>query len=376
MAEVLRSYVLGAWHTPSDEGRPLYDAVTGSRGRPGIVGGHRLRGAMLDYARARRRPGAARADLPPAGRAAQGAGRAPAPRAPRGALRRSPPAPAPPAGLDVRHRRRHRRAVQPTPARAAASCPTPPCSSTAPVEPLGKDGTFVGQHIYTPRHGRRGADQRVQLPGLGDAGEARPGLPGRRADAGQARLARRPTWPSRLVELIVASGLLPEGSLQLVAAARGGLLDLLTEQDTVAFTGSASTAATCAPHPSVLHERRAVQLRGRLAELLRPRPRRPRRATAEFDLYVRQLVTEMTVKAGQKCTAIRRALVPATHRRRRHRGVPARIATRSGSATPPRTASRMGALVGLAQRDEVRKDLEALAGAADGSCSATPTIST
>ncbi|WP_127172309.1 aldehyde dehydrogenase family protein, partial [Xanthomonas perforans] len=108
---------------------------------------------------------------------------------------------------------------------------------------------------------------------------------------------------------IIVSGLLPEGSVQLLSGSARGLLDHLGGQDSVAFTGSADTAATLRAHPNVVGKgvhfnAEADSLNASiLGEDAVP-------GTPEFDLYVKQLVTEMTVKAGQKCTAIRRALVP------------------------------------------------------------------
>src|SRR5207248_4890613 len=116
---------------------------------------------------------------------------------------------------------------------------------------------------------------------------------------------------ARLVELIAASGLLPEGSLQLVCGGAGDLLDHLGEQDLVAFTGSDATARTLRAHPAVVA--RSVRFNAE-ADSLNCSILGPDAGpgTPEFDLFVKQLVTEMTVKAGQKCTAIRRAFVPAS----------------------------------------------------------------
>src|SRR5205823_9403135 len=117
---------------------------------------------------------------------------------------------------------------------------------------------------------------------------------------------------ARLAELIIESGILPEGSLQFVAGSVGDLLDHVTEQDLVSFTGSASTAQRLRTHPAIV--RNSVRFNAE-ADSLNCSILGPDAApgTPEFDLYVKQLVTEMTVKAGQKCTAIRRAFVPAGH---------------------------------------------------------------
>ena len=159
---------------------------------------------------------------------------------------------------------------------------------------------------------------------------------------------------ARLVELIVDSGLLPEGSIQLVCGGVGDLFDHLGEQDLVSFTGSAATAQQLRAHPAIVGAVRAVQRRGGLAELLDPRPEAGP-GTPEFDLYVRQLVTEMTVKAGQKCTAIRRALVPAALADQVAEAARDRLA-KVVVGNPAEEGVRMGALAGLssARRCAVR----------------------
>src|SRR5262249_42125914 len=159
-------------------------------------------------------------------------------------------------------------------------------------------------------------------------------------------------------------GLLPDGSLQLVCGSAGDLLDHLGEQDLVAFTGSAQTARTLRAHPAVVA--RSVPFNAE-ADSLNCSILGPDAApgTAEFDLYVKQLVTEMTVKAGQKCTAIRRAIVPASMIDAVAEAASARLA-KVVVGNPADESVRMGALASLDQRDEVRRSLKALldAGAA------------
>ena len=119
-----------------------------------------------------------------------------------------------------------------------------------------------------------------------------------------------------VVRRIIESGLLPEGSLQLLCGSPAGLLEELGAQDSVAFTGSAATGAHLRQHPAVLHG--GVRL-GIEADSLNCSILGPDVTTddPEFDLFVKAVVTEMTVKAGQKCTAIRRTIVPGRDRRRR-----------------------------------------------------------
>ena len=146
--------------------------------------------------------------------------------------------------------------------------------------------------------------------------------------------------------------------MQFVAGSLGDTLDHLTGQDLVGFTGSASTAATLRAHPGVVRNGVRFSAEADSLNLLGARAPTPRPGTPEFDLYVGQLVTEMTVKAGQKCTAIRRAFVPAEHVDAVVEAVSAKLARRSPSAT--RATARMGALAGLEQREEVRRGIKAL----------------
>ena len=260
---MLRSYVQGAWHTAADEGRPLHDAVTGEEIARISSAGVDMAG-VLEHGRRVGGPALRELTFHQRAGAAQGARRAPA-RAPRRALRGLRAHRRHARRLEVRRRRRHRRAARLRDARAARELPNDTVYVDGAVEPLGRGGTFVGQHICTPAARGRGAGQRVQLPGLGAAGEVRARVPGRRADAWSSRPARRRSSPRRLVELIVESGLLPEGTLQLVAGGVGDLFDHLTEQDLVSFTGSASTAADAAHAPGD---------RGRAASGSPPRPTR------------------------------------------------------------------------------------------------------
>ncbi|HEY7815317.1 MAG TPA: phenylacetic acid degradation bifunctional protein PaaZ [Nakamurella sp.] len=231
-----------------------------------------------------------------------------------------------------------------------------------PVERLGRKGHFVGQHIYTPRRGIALQINAFNFPVWGMLEKLGPAFL-----AGVPTVVKPASQTSYLAQAVVAeiiaSGLIPEGSLQLVAGGSRGLLDPLDEQDTVAFTGSASTAAALRAHPRVLTG--GVRFSSEADSLnfsvlggdVAP-------GSVEFDLYVRQLVTEMTAKAGQKCTAIRRALVPEPMVGAVIDAVQARIADKVRVGNPAAKDVTMGALVGLAQRDEVRRNLEALAGAA------------
>jgi oxepin-CoA hydrolase/3-oxo-5,6-dehydrosuberyl-CoA semialdehyde dehydrogenase len=350
---VLESYVGGSWFAPSD-GSPVHDAVTGEE----VV---RVSSAGVDFAAAldhgRRVGGPALRDLTFHQRAA---------------LCKA-------IGLMLRE---HRDELYALSARTGATLgdsrfdvdggigvllsyaskakrelPNDPFHVEGAVEPLGKGGTFVGQHVLTPRLGVAVQVNAFNFPVWGPLEKLAPAL-----IAGVPSLIKPATQTAylteRLVRLIVGSGLLPEGAIQFVAGGAGDLLEHLDEQDMLSFTGSAATAAKLRTHPNVVA--RAVRFNAE-ADSLNCSVLGPDAVpgTAEFDLFVEALVTEMTVKVGQKCTAIRRALVPAALMD----VVTDAVNTRLGKVVvgnPANPDVRMGALVGLEQREEVRRSVKAL----------------
>jgi oxepin-CoA hydrolase/3-oxo-5,6-dehydrosuberyl-CoA semialdehyde dehydrogenase len=228
-------------------------------------------------------------------------------------------------------------------------------------EQLGRGGQFLGQHLLTPRLGVAVQVNAFNFPVWGPLGKLAPAL-----IAGVPSLVKPASQTgyltARLVELIVESGLLPDGALQLVSGSAGDLLDHLTEQDLLSFTGSASTAQRLRSHPNVVA--RSVRFNAE-ADSLNMSVLGPDAApgTPAFDRYVTQLVTEMTVKAGQKCTAIRRALVPLA----RTGDVTEAVAERLAAVVvgnPADASVAMGPLASLGQREEVRRSLKALEAAA------------
>jgi oxepin-CoA hydrolase/3-oxo-5,6-dehydrosuberyl-CoA semialdehyde dehydrogenase len=219
-----------------------------------------------------------------------------------------------------------------------------------PVEGLSKGGSFVGQHVCVPLEGVAVHINAFNFPVWGMLEKLAPALLG-----GVPALVKPATVTSYLTELvvrrIVESGLLPPGALQLVCGGVGDLFDHLGCQDVVSFTGSATTAAKLRTHPSVVrHAVRFVAETDSLNSSILGPDAGPE--TPEFGLYVQEVAREMTVKAGQKCTAIRKALVP-----RRFLGefVAALQAKLAGTVVgDPRTPGvGMGPLASLAQRDEV-----------------------
>ena len=225
------------------------------------------------------------------------------------------------------------------------------------IEPLGKGGTFLGQHIWTPLQGVAVQINAFNFPVWGPLEKLAPAFL-----AGVPSLIK-PASPTayithRLVELIVESGLLPDGTLQLITGSAGDLLDHLTEQDLVGFTGSAGTARKLRTHPGVVAN--GVRFTGE-ADSLNCSILGPDAVpgTPEFDLFVKSLTTEMTVKAGQKCTAIRRAIVPNSLLDAVGEAASARLA-KVVVGNPGDPTVRMGALAGLEQREDVRRSLKAL----------------
>jgi oxepin-CoA hydrolase / 3-oxo-5,6-dehydrosuberyl-CoA semialdehyde dehydrogenase len=350
----LRSYVGGAWVDPADEGRPVLDAVTGEEVARVSSAGIDF-DAALQYGRATGGPALRELTFHQ-----------------RAALLKS-------LGLMLRE---HRQELYALSARTGATLgdskfdidggigvllsyaskarrelPNDVVLAEGAVEPLGKGGTFVGQHILSPLRGVAVQINAFNFPVWGPLEKFAPAF-----IAGVPSLVKPATQTAyltaRLVELMAGSGLLPPGSLQLICGSASGLLDHLREQDLVSFTGSAATARQLRAHPAIVG--RSVRFNAE-ADSLNCSILGPDAVagTPEFDLYVRQLVTEMTVKAGQKCTAIRRAFVPAAVAGQVDEAVRDRLA-KVVVGSPAEEDVRMGALASLEQREEVRRSVKAL----------------
>jgi oxepin-CoA hydrolase/3-oxo-5,6-dehydrosuberyl-CoA semialdehyde dehydrogenase len=230
------------------------------------------------------------------------------------------------------------------------------------IEGLSKGGSFIGQHILSPLHGVAVFINAFNFPCWGLLEKMAPAFL-----AGVPVIAKPATATAyvteALVKLIHESGILPAGGLQLICGGTGDLLDHLSGQDVISFTGSIETSDKLRSHPNIArHSIRFVAERDSLnAAVLGPdvTPADP-----EFDLFVREVIREMTVKAGQKCTAIRRILVP------RSQEAAIVAALQAGLAKiklgDPRTEEKaMGSLVSRAQRDAVRAQIAMLQGEAE-----------
>lgn len=350
----LPSYVEGSWRSPSGEGAPMFDAVTGEEIGQLSTSGIDMASA-LDFGR--RVGGPALRELTFHQRAAL-------------------------LKALASFLREHREELYALSARSGATLgdskfdvdgglgvlltyaskgrrelPAATVLLDGDTEPLGRGGTFLGQHIWSPLQGVAVQVNAFNFPVWGPLEKLAPAFL-----AGVPSLIK-PASPTaylthRLIELVVESGLLPPGSVQLIAGSAGDLFEHLTEQDSVGFTGSASTAARLRTHPAVLANavRFTAEADSLNCSILGPDAIA---GTPEFDLFVKGLTTEMTVKAGQKCTAIRRAIVPSSLLDDVAQAAVERL-QRVTIGNPSNPDVRMGALAGIEQRDEVRRSLKAL----------------
>ena len=359
----VESYAAGAWHRPSGEGRPLRDAATGEvvaevspvgvdlaaavdHGR--TVGGPALReltfhqrasilrsvGKLLLADEAKEQlydlsycTGATRAD----------------------------------SWIDIEG---GAGVLMSYASKARRELPNSTVAVDGATEALSRDDSFSAVHILTARKGVELQINAFNFPVWGMLEKLAPAF-----IAGVPSIVKPASPTAYLAEaaarLIIGSGLMPEGSLQLVCASSDeldNLLHSLDGQDSIAFTGSAATARALRAHPCVLE--RAVRLNVE-ADSLNAAVLAPAAApgTAEFDLFTAEVVKEMTTKAGQKCTAIRRTLVPERHLDAAAEALAAAL-SEVVVGDPRDRATDMGSLVGLAQRDEVAASVAALREAA------------
>jgi len=228
--------------------------------------------------------------------------------------------------------------------------------------PLSKEGSFIGHHIQVPKRGVAVHINAFNFPIWGMLEKIAVNLM-----AGVPAIVKPSEYTCYLTEVmvrdIIASKILPEGSLQLVCGLGRGIIDHVTSEDVVTFTGSASTGKILKGLPRILEESVPFNLEADslnatiLGEHATP-------GTAEFDLFIKETVKEITVKAGQKCTAVRRILVPENLVEEVQKGITARLAsTKIGD--PSQEGVRMGALATRTQVDRVRESVELLAKSQD-----------
>lgn len=222
---------------------------------------------------------------------------------------------------------------------------------------LGKANSFMATHLLVPREGVAVHINAFNFPVWGMLEKIAVNLL-----AGMPAVVKPATVTSYLTEAVVreiiASGILPEGSLQLLCGGAGDMLDHVGSQDVVTFTGSASTGLKLRSHPNILRESVPFNMEADslncivLGESVEP-------GSAEWDIFVKEVRKEMTVKAGQKCTAIRRIFVPANKMDAVWKAI-AQSLSQTAIGNPRNEKVRMGALAGETQRREVKAQVQKL----------------
>ncbi|WP_133648152.1 3,4-dehydroadipyl-CoA semialdehyde dehydrogenase [Paraburkholderia flava] len=226
-----------------------------------------------------------------------------------------------------------------------------------PSVSLSKDGSFASQHVLVPTRGVALFINAFNFPSWGLWEKAAPALL-----SGVPVIVKPATataWlTQRMVADVVNAGILPPGALSVICGRSAGLLDEIRAFDVVSFTGSAETAATLRAHTAFV--RRGARLNveaDSLNSAILCADAAP--GTAAFDLFVAEVAREMTVKSGQKCTAIRRAFVPSVFLDAAVDALRARLST-VVTGNPRNEAVTMGALVSRAQYDAVRAGIATL----------------
>ncbi len=232
----------------------------------------------------------------------------------------------------------------------------PFCTDGEPVN-LSKNHTFVGHHILVPKEGVAIHINAYNFPVWGMLEKIAVNLL-----AGVPAIVKPATVTAFLTEAVVReihqSNILPRGALQLICGSTGNLLDLLTAQDTVTFTGSASTGLKLKSNPIILKENVSFTMEADslncivLGEDVDP-------AKPGWDIFVKEIRKEMTVKAGQKCTAIRRIFVPENMIEEMSKSI-IKALGQTIIGNPSNERVRMGSLAGQRQRKEVRDQVQKL----------------
>ncbi|WP_290499923.1 phenylacetic acid degradation bifunctional protein PaaZ, partial [Kocuria sp. UBA5001] len=226
------------------------------------------------------------------------------------------------------------------------------------VEQLSRDGSFLGEHVYTRLPGVAVQINAFNFPVWGMLEKFAPAF-----IAGVPTIVK-PATPTgyvteACVRLMLDSGLLPEGSLQLVSGSAGDLLDHLDARDHVAFTGSAATARSLRGHTNVAENgvRFTAETDSLNAAVMAPDVTED---SPEFEAFVKSVVLEITAKAGQKCTAIRRVVVPEQVKAAVVTAIRKRVAQRAVVGDPRDAATTVGPLASEDQYLEVLRSVRTL----------------
>jgi oxepin-CoA hydrolase/3-oxo-5,6-dehydrosuberyl-CoA semialdehyde dehydrogenase len=232
----------------------------------------------------------------------------------------------------------------------------PYCTDGDPVG-LSKGGTFMGHHLLVPKEGVAVHINAYNFPVWGMLEKCAVNWL-----AGVPAVVKPASVSCYLAEAvareIIDSGILPEGSLQLICGSAGDLLDHVTAQDIVTFTGSKATGLKLKAHPRILQETVPFNMEADslnciiLGEDVTPH-------MPEWEIFIKEVRKEMTVKAGQKCTAIRRIFVPEKLLEETCKAI-GKVLSQTTIGNPVNDKVRMGALAGKAQRDGVKQNVQKL----------------
>ena len=219
---------------------------------------------------------------------------------------------------------------------------------------LSKGGTFMGHHILVPKEGVAVHINAFNFPVWGMLEKCAVNwLAGMPAIVKPATLTSFVT--ESVVKDIIASGILPAGALQLICGSARTILDHVNYQDVVTFTGSASTGIMLKSNPNIIREAVPFNMEAdSLNSIILGQDAAP--GTAEFDLFIKEVRKEMTIKCGQKCTAVRRIIVPADYMEDVHIAI-GKALTGLVIGDPRTEGVRMGALAGQEQVKEVKEKL-------------------
>lgn len=222
---------------------------------------------------------------------------------------------------------------------------------------LSKGGTFIGHHILVPKEGVALHINAFNFPVWGMLEKCAVNWL-----AGMPSIVKPATLTSYLTEAvvrdIVASGILPDGAIQLICGSARSILDFANYQDVVTFTGSASTGISLKSHQNILNEAIPFNMEAdSLNCLILGQDAAP--GTPEFDIFIKEVRKEMTIKCGQKCTAVRRIIVPQNFLEEAQLAI-AKSLTGLVIGDPRNEGVRMGALAGQEQLKEVKGKLNEL----------------
>jgi oxepin-CoA hydrolase/3-oxo-5,6-dehydrosuberyl-CoA semialdehyde dehydrogenase len=222
---------------------------------------------------------------------------------------------------------------------------------------LSKEGTFIGHHIMVPKEGVALHINAFNFPVWGMLEKIAVNLL-----AGVPAVVKPATLTSYVTEVVVrdihASGILPEGALQLICGSANGIFDHLEMQDVVTFTGSASTGKMLKSHPRLVDQAIPFTMEAdSLNAAILGLDAAP--GTEEFDLFVKEVRKEITVKCGQKCTAVRRILVPEKYLSDVQEAL-VKALGQTAIGDPRNEKVRMGSLAGKGQREDVLAALNEL----------------